>query len=123
MVTRALLLVAVLASVASAEDKITVGIYAPSVEFGTAQARLAFVQTGCNDAGFIDNAMLESEVDANFFGGRAGEKDLTAAIADVASYKTAQAVFAPVGAPKGLTKVFDTGTVPNPAFVELSGKL
>ena len=44
MVTRALLLVAVLASVASAEDKITVGIYAPSVEFGTAQARLAYVQ-------------------------------------------------------------------------------
>ena len=85
--------------------------------------KLAFVQTGCNDAGFIDNAMLESEVDASFFAGRVGEKDLTGAIADVASYKTAQAVFAPVEAAKGLKKVFDTGSVPNPAFVEVAGKL
>src|SRR5262249_43955879 len=67
--------------------------------------KLAFVQTGCNDAGFIDNAMLESEVDATFFGGRAAEKDLTAAIADVTSYKTAQAVFAPIGSVKGLAKI------------------
>jgi hypothetical protein len=85
--------------------------------------KLAFVATGCNDAGFVDNAMLESEVDAGFFGARVGEKDLTGAIADVASYKTAQAVFAPVGSVKGLSKVFDTGAVPNPAFVEIAGKL
>jgi hypothetical protein len=85
--------------------------------------KLAFVATGCNDAGFVDNAMLESEVDAQFFGARAGEKDLTGAIADVSSYKTAQAVFAPVGAVKGLTKLFDTGAVPNPAFVEIAAKL
>src|SRR2546423_1016821 len=44
MVTRAILLVAALGAVASADDKITVGIYVPSVEFGTAQARLAYVQ-------------------------------------------------------------------------------
>lgn len=85
--------------------------------------KLAYVQTGCNDAGFIDNAMLESEVDASFFGARLGEKDLTGAIADVASYKTAQAVFAPIGSEKGLKKLFDTGAVPNPAFVEVAGKL
>jgi hypothetical protein len=85
--------------------------------------KLAFIATGCNDAGFIDNAMLESEVDPAFFGGRSGKPDLTAAIAEVASYKAAQAVFAPVGAAKGLTKVFDTGVVPNPAFVEIGGKL
>ena len=85
--------------------------------------KLAFVQTGCNDAGFVDNAMLESEVDAGFFGGRVGEKDLTGAVADVSSYKTAQAVFAPLDAGKGLKKLFDTGAVPNPAFVELSAKL
>jgi hypothetical protein len=84
--------------------------------------KLAFVQTGCNDAGFVDNAMLESEVDAGFFAGRVGEKDITGAVADVASYKTADAVFAPVDSAKGLKKVFDTGVVPNPAFVEL-GKL
>jgi ABC-type nitrate/sulfonate/bicarbonate transport system substrate-binding protein len=85
--------------------------------------KLAFVQTGCNDAGFIDNAMLDSEVDPAFFGGRGAEKDLTAAVAAVSSYKTAQAVFAPIGSAKGLTKVFDTGAVPNPAFVELAPKL
>jgi hypothetical protein len=85
--------------------------------------KLAFVATGCNDTGFVDNAMLESEVDASFFGGRTGERDLTAAIADVASLKTAQAVFAPTGTVKGLSKLFDTGAVPNPAFVDLSGKL
>ena len=198
-----------LTAVAAAQpaQKITIGIYAPSVEFGAAQARLAYVQdlaraiaqatglpteaqsyaniaalkkdavdfaiidgmcyatnlgwkllatatigggttrpwalyssagdsmqalkgktlavigTGCNDAGFIDNAMLESEVDPTFFGGRSAKPDLTAAVAEVASYKAAQAVFAPVGAGKGLTKVFDTSPVPNPAFVEIGGKL
>jgi hypothetical protein len=85
--------------------------------------KLAFIGTGCNDAGFVDNAMLESEVDPAFFGARSAKPDLTAAVAEVASYKAAQAVFAPVGAGKGLTKVFDTGAVPNPAFVEVGGKL
>jgi len=84
--------------------------------------KLAFIGTGSNDAGFIDNAMLESEVDPTFFGGRSAKPDLTA-VAEVASYKAAQAVFAPAGAGKGLTKVFDTAAVPNPAFVEISGKL
>ena len=85
--------------------------------------KLAYVATGCNDAGFVDNAMFDSEVDASFFGVRVGKPDLTGAVAEVASYKTADAVFAPVGAAKGLTKVFDTGPVPNPAFVDLGSKL
>jgi hypothetical protein len=85
--------------------------------------KLAFIQMGCNDAGFVDNAMLESEVDSGFFGARSGEKDLTGAVASVTSYKTAQAVFAPVTSAKGMTKVFDTGSVPNPAFVEVNSKM
>jgi len=85
--------------------------------------KLAFVQTGCNDTGFVDNAMLDSEVDASFFGGRVGEKELEGAVSDVASYKTAQAVFAPVDAGKGLKKLFTTVSVPNPGFVALSTKL
>ena len=36
--------------------------------------KLAYVATGCNDAGFIDNAMLESEVDPSFFGARVGKQ-------------------------------------------------
>jgi hypothetical protein len=85
--------------------------------------KLAVIQTGCNDAGFVDNAMLESEVDPAFFGARTGKPDLTAAIAEVASYKTADAVFAPAGTAKGLTKVFDTAQVPNPAFVQVGSKI
>ena len=85
--------------------------------------KLAYVQTGCNDNGFIDNAMLDSEVDAAFFAGRVGKPDITAAVAEVASYKGAAAVFAPVGTQKGLTKIFDTGAVPNPGFVQMNGKL
>lgn len=85
--------------------------------------KLAYVATGCNDAGFIDNAMLESEVDAGFFAARIAKPDLTAAVAEVAAARTAQAVFAPVGAGRGLTKLFDTGSVPNPAFVEVNARL
>jgi hypothetical protein len=85
--------------------------------------KLSFIATGCNDAGFVDNAMLDSEIDPVFFAARIGKPDLAAAVAEVAATKTAQAVFAPVGAAKGLTKLFDTGNVPNPAFVDLSGKL
>jgi len=85
--------------------------------------KLAFAQMGCNDKAFIDNAMLESEIDDSFFASRVGKPDITAAVAEVASLKGAQAVFAPVGSQKGLTKVFDTGAVPNPAFVQLNSTL
>jgi hypothetical protein len=84
--------------------------------------KLAFVQTGCNDKAFIDNAMLESE-GAGLFASEVGKPDLTAAVAEVASYKGAEAVFAPASASKGLTKVFDTRQVPNPAFVQLNSTL
>jgi hypothetical protein len=84
--------------------------------------KLAFVQTGCNDKAFIDNAMLESD-GAALFASDVGKPDLTAAVAEVASYKGAEAVFAPASASKGLTKVFDTRQVPNPAFVQLNGSL
>jgi hypothetical protein len=85
--------------------------------------KLAFVATGCNDAAFIDHAMLDSEIDAAFFAARSGKADLTAAVAEVASYKAAQAVFAPVGAGKGLAKIFESGPVPNPAFADVGTTL
>jgi hypothetical protein len=84
--------------------------------------RLAFVQTGCNDKAFVDNAMLESE-GGGLFASEVGKPDITAAVAEVASYKGAEAVFAPASASKGLTKVFDTRQVPNPAFVQLNSSL
>jgi hypothetical protein len=85
--------------------------------------KLAYIRTGCNDSGFIDNAMLDSEVPRSFFGGRVGRADLRGAIAQVATLRGAQAVFAPVGSGRGLTQVFTTGSVPNPAFVALNRKL
>jgi hypothetical protein len=85
--------------------------------------KLAFIASGCNDTGFVDNAMLDSEVDASFFGARIGKPDVASALAEVAQTKTAQAVFAPIGSAKGLTKLFDTGAVPNPAFVDVGSKL
>ncbi len=85
--------------------------------------KLAYVQTGCRDGEFIENAMLESEVDISFFAGRVGKSDIGGAVAEVASYKGADAVFAPVGMQKGLAKVFDTGDVANPAFVQANSDL
>lgn len=99
-------------------------LYASTSDMASLKGKtLAFVATGCNDTGFIDNAMLDSEVDAAFFGSRTGKNDLTAAISEVASYKAAHAVFAPIGSAKGLTKLFDTGPVPNPALVAPSKAL
>jgi TRAP-type uncharacterized transport system substrate-binding protein len=34
--------------------------------------KLSFIAAGCDDAAFIDNAMLESEVDPSFFATRSG---------------------------------------------------
>jgi hypothetical protein len=85
--------------------------------------KLAFINTGCNDAGFIDNALLDSILDPSFFGARVGKLDLAAAVAEVAATKTAQAVLAPLSAGKGLAKIWDAGPVPNPAFIALSGNL
>jgi hypothetical protein len=84
--------------------------------------RIAFVKTGCNDNGFIDNAMLESEADG-WFSGRVGAGDIGGAVAAVASSKSADAVFAPTGQQRGLSKVLDADSVPNPAFVQFNSKL
>jgi len=85
--------------------------------------KLAYVQMGCRDNDFIFNAMLESEVPQGHFSGRVGKQSLQGAVAQVASFKGAAAVFAPTDSGKGLTKVFDTGAVPGPAFVQMNGKL
>ena len=85
--------------------------------------KLAFVKTGCGDTRFIENAMLESELDSGFFSDLVGKSNLSGAVAEVATYRGAHAVFAPSGSQKGLTKVFDSGAVPTPAFVQLDVKL
>jgi hypothetical protein len=83
--------------------------------------RLAYVKTGCRDTAFLENAMLESEVALKYFGGRVGKSDINAAVSQVATLKTAEAVFAPTGSGRGLTKVFTAGSVPTPAFVAKKG--
>jgi hypothetical protein len=63
--------------------------------------KLAFVQMGCKDKEFMEHAMLESEVGLQFFSGQVGKPDIAGAVAEVASYKGAEAVFAPVGQQRG----------------------
>ena len=81
--------------------------------------QLAYVATGCRDKDFVENAMLDGEVKQSYFGKLVSRPDISGAVAAVKDYKAAQAVFAPSAAAKGLTKVFDTGSVPTPAFVVL----
>lgn len=86
--------------------------------------KLAYVDTGCRDSDFLDNAMLESEVKtASYFGGLVKQSDAPGAVAAVRDYKKADAVFAPASAGRGLTKLFDTGQVPNPGFVQLNKQI
>lgn len=83
--------------------------------------KLAMLSTGCRDTDFVDNAMLDSEVKAkSHFGDVVDKQDIAGAVAAVKDFKNADAVFAPAAQAKGLTKLFDTGTVPNPGFVQLS---
>lgn len=82
--------------------------------------KLSYVKTGCRDTEFLENAMLESEVKVGFFGGLVDKPDVAGAVAAVKDYKAADAVFSPVGQAKGLTKIFDSGSVPAPGFVALT---
>jgi hypothetical protein len=86
--------------------------------------KLAYVRTGCRDNEFLDNAMLGGEVKAqSYFGALVDKPDVSGAVLAVRDYKQADAVFAPAAQAKGLTKVFDVGTIPAPGFVVLSKTL
>lgn len=84
---------------------------------------LAYVQTGCRDKEFVENAMLDGEVKQQFFGKLVARPDVSGAVAAVKDYKAAEAVFAPHGQAKGLNKLFDTGSMPTPAFVVMNEAL
>jgi ABC-type amino acid transport substrate-binding protein len=85
--------------------------------------KLSVANSGPRDAQFIENALLDGELQiAKFFSGRAGSPDISSAVAAV-SLKKADAVFAPDGQGKGLKKIFDAGRVPNPAFCEVASGL
>jgi len=81
--------------------------------------RLAIVGMGCREGAFVRNAMAQSEIGARYFSAMVKKPSLSAAVATVATYKGAEAVFAPSGTQKGLTKVFSSGSVPNPAFIQV----
>ncbi len=79
---------------------------------------------GPRDAAFVENALLDGELQiAKFFMRRAPRRpDLSSAVAAVA-LKKADAVFAPESQGKGLKKVFEAGKVPNAAFCEVGSGL
>jgi hypothetical protein len=101
------------------------GLFTRGENFGQLKGkRLAYLETSCNDMGFLDNALLDSEAKVKVhFGALVSKADAAAAVAAVGVLKQADAVFVPTGAGKGLTRVFDAGSVPNPAFVQMNKSL
>jgi hypothetical protein len=51
-----------------------------------------------------------------------GANDVAGAVAEVSKH-AADAVFVPIGQQKGLAKIIDAPSVPNPAFVQFASKL
>jgi hypothetical protein len=86
-------------------------------------ARLAYVKTECRDKEFLEYAMLGGELSLEFFGALVDKPNVTGSVAAVASYRSADAVFAPLRQGQGLHKVFEAGTIPTPAFVQANGTL
>jgi hypothetical protein len=85
--------------------------------------KLALAGAGPKDAAFIENALLDGELQvAKFFSARSSSPDLSAAVAAV-TLKKADAVFAPETQGKGLKKIFDAGRIPGPAFCEVDAGL
>jgi hypothetical protein len=85
--------------------------------------RLVTVKSGCNDAGFVANALLESEVPMSFFGAWTGKPEVKGAVAEVATLRGGEAVFAPVGSGRGLRQLFVAASIPGPALVKINGGL
>ncbi len=81
--------------------------------------KLTIATAGARDAAFIENALLDGELQiAKFFAARTTAPDIASAVSAV-SLKKSDAVFAPEGQAKGLKKIFDAGRVPNAAFCEI----
>jgi len=113
----------ILASAVAAGDTAQLwGLYARSGETlaSLKGKKLVYVKTGCRDGDFLDNAMLDGELETqSFFSAVVEKTDVAGAVATVRDYKAADAVFAPAAQARGLSKVYDAGAVPNAGFVEL----
>ncbi len=81
--------------------------------------KLSLAGAGSRDVAFIENALLDGELQVGkFFGSKIVAPDVAAAVAAVRVNK-ADAVFAPDGQGQGLRKVFDGPRVPYPAFCQV----
>jgi ABC-type amino acid transport substrate-binding protein len=91
---------------------------APSVQ-DLQGKKLSLAASGPRDQQFIENALLDGELQiTKFFAARSTAPDIASAVAAV-NLKKADAVFAPESQGKGLKKIFDAGRVPNPAFCDV----
>jgi ABC-type amino acid transport substrate-binding protein len=83
--------------------------------------KLAWAQAGSREPAFLDNVLLDGELQvAQFFELRPPAPDVAAAVSEVV-LRRADCVFAPEPATqgKGLRRVYDAGRVPNPALVQV----
>jgi hypothetical protein len=81
--------------------------------------RLAYAHASSRDLAFVENAMLDGEVNVGkFFSAKQATPDIASAVVAVTLGK-ADCVVAPADQGKGLRKIFDAGPVPNPAFVQV----
>jgi ABC-type amino acid transport substrate-binding protein len=87
--------------------------------------KLVLPATGPRDVAFVENALLDSELQvAKFFAAdRLSPPDVSSAVTAV-SLKKADAVFAPDGQGNGLKKLYESrASVPYPAFCAVDGNL
>jgi hypothetical protein len=98
------------------------GLYSLQPELpGLKGKRLAYVRTGCRDSDFLDNALFQSEVDTSkFFSELVPRLDAVSAVSAVRDYKAADALFSPPGLARGLTRLVEGPSVPNPGLVVMN---
>ncbi len=85
--------------------------------------KIASVGRGCADMAFLAHAMLRSEVPLSFFAGVVRKPTIDGAVAAVASYKEAAAVFAPERLGRGMRRLFIAGAVPTPVLIQMSRRV
>lgn len=87
------------------------------------QRPLGYVETGCSDTEFLEQALLAGEVPLSFFGARVSASSPGNLVATLDRYRRADAVFLPESAGRDLHLVLRATAVPVPALVQMNPHL